>query len=45
VAGLIDDVGFDVYDLGPLAGGRRMEPGSPPFDVGLTRDEIAAALA
>jgi predicted dinucleotide-binding enzyme len=45
VAGLIDDIGFDVYDVGSLAAGRRIEPGSPAFNVGLTREEIAAALA
>ncbi len=45
VAALIDEIGFDVYDAGPLAAGRRIEPGSPAFNVGLTRDEIAAALA
>jgi predicted dinucleotide-binding enzyme len=45
VARLIDDIGFDVYDVGSLADGRRIEPGSPAFNVGLTRDEVAAALA
>jgi len=45
VAGLIDEIGFDVYDVGPLADGRRIEPGSPAFNVGLTRDEVAAALS
>ncbi len=45
VAALIDEIGFDVYDVGSLADGRRIEPGSPAFNVGLTRDEIAAALA
>lgn len=45
VAGLIDDIGFDTYDVGPLAEGRRIEPGTPAYNVGLTRDEIAAVLA
>jgi len=45
VARLIDEIGFDVYDVGPLAEGRRIEPGSPVFNVGLTREEVAAALA
>ena len=45
VASLIDDIGFDTYDAGPLAEGRRIEPGSPVYNVGLTRDEVAAALA
>jgi predicted dinucleotide-binding enzyme len=44
VAALIDEIGFDAYDVGSLADGRRIEPGSPAFNVGLTRDEIAAAL-
>jgi predicted dinucleotide-binding enzyme len=44
VAGLIDEIGFDAYDVGSLADGRRIEPGSPAFNVGLTREEIAAAL-
>jgi predicted dinucleotide-binding enzyme len=45
VSRLIDELGFDVYDVGSLADGRRIEPGSPAFNVGLTRDEVAAALA
>ncbi len=45
VTRLLDDVGFDVYDVGPLSAGRLIEPGSPVFNVGLTRDEVAAALA
>src|SRR4051794_15290850 len=44
VAGLIDEIGFDAYDVGSLADGRRIEPRSPAFNVGLPRDEIAAAL-
>jgi 8-hydroxy-5-deazaflavin:NADPH oxidoreductase len=45
VAGLIDQIGFDAYDAGPLADGRRFDPGTPLFNVALTRDEVAAALA
>lgn len=45
VASLIDDIGFDAYDVGSLADGRRIEPGSVAFNVGLTRHELAAALA
>jgi predicted dinucleotide-binding enzyme len=45
VAGLIDQIGFDSYDVGSLAAGRRIEPGTPLFNVALTRDEVAAALA
>lgn len=44
VAGLLDDIGFDAYDAGPLAAGRRLEPGSPVYNVRRTRDELAAAL-
>lgn len=45
VAVLMDQIGFDAYDVGPLAGGRRFDPGTPLFNVALTRDEVAAALA
>jgi predicted dinucleotide-binding enzyme len=45
VAALIDQIGFDSYDVGPLASGRRFDPGTPLFNVALTRDEVAAALA
>jgi predicted dinucleotide-binding enzyme len=45
VAGLIDEIGFDSYDVGPLADGRRIEPGTPLFNVALTYDEVAAALS
>ncbi len=45
VAALIDEIGFDAYDVGALADGRRIEPGSPAFNVGLTRAEIAAVIA
>jgi 8-hydroxy-5-deazaflavin:NADPH oxidoreductase len=45
VAGLIDQIGFDAYDAGSLPDGRRFEPGTPLFNVALTSDEVAAALA
>lgn len=45
VAGLIDQIGFDAYDVGSLADGRRFDPGTPLFNVALTADEVAAALA
>jgi len=41
---LIDEIGFDVYDVGPLAAGRLQEPGTPIYNVALTRDELAGAL-
>jgi predicted dinucleotide-binding enzyme len=45
VTRLLDDIGFDAFDAGSLADSRRLEPGSPVYNVRLTRDEIAAALA
>jgi 8-hydroxy-5-deazaflavin:NADPH oxidoreductase len=45
VAALIDQIGFDAYDAGSLAAGRRFDPGTPLFNVALTSDEVAAALA
>jgi predicted dinucleotide-binding enzyme len=45
VTALIDDVGFDAYDAGPLAAGRRLQPGEPVYNVRLTKEELAAALA
>jgi predicted dinucleotide-binding enzyme len=45
VAGLIDEIGFDPIDTGSLAaGGRAQQPGSPIYNVALTRDEAEAAL-
>jgi predicted dinucleotide-binding enzyme len=45
VAALMDEIGFDAYDAGSLPDGRRFDPGTPLFNVALTRDEVAAALA
>lgn len=45
VARLMDEVGFDAYDVGSLPAGRRFDPGTPLFDVALTSDEVAATLA
>ena len=45
VTALIDEIGFDAYDAGPLSDGRRFDPGTPLFNVALTRDEVGAALA
>jgi len=45
VVGVLDDIGFDAYDVGSLADSRRIEPGSPVYNVGLSRTEVAAALA
>jgi predicted dinucleotide-binding enzyme len=47
VAGLIDEIGFDVVDLGPLADSWRIEPGTPGYgaedDAGQLRAHLAAA--
>lgn len=45
VAGLLDDIGFDAFDAGSLADSAVLQPGSPVYNVPLTRDEVAAALA
>ncbi|MDP1803796.1 MAG: hypothetical protein Q8K72_01380, partial [Acidimicrobiales bacterium] len=45
VAALVDEIGFDAYDAGSLSDGRRFDPGTPLFNLALTRDEVAAALA
>jgi predicted dinucleotide-binding enzyme len=45
VAKLIDEIGFDPYDTGSLsAGGRSQQPGSPIYNVPLTRAEADATL-
>ncbi len=44
VASLIDDLGFDVVDVGALADGRRQGPGTPVYNIALTRDELLAVL-
>jgi predicted dinucleotide-binding enzyme len=45
VAGLIDEFGFDVVDVGPLAEGWRYQRDEPAYVVRLDRDELQAALA
>ncbi len=42
VAQLISDLGFDPVDLGPLAEGVRLEPGSELFGANLAADEVRA---
>ena len=44
VASLLDDCGFDAFDVGPLAAGRRLQPGSPAYNVALTRAELGETL-
>ena len=45
VARLIDDFGFDVVDVGPLAESWRIEPGSPAYGARLDAQEMREALA
>lgn len=44
VDGLIREFGFDVVDVGPLAAGRRFQPGTPAYNVRLNEAELRAAL-
>jgi predicted dinucleotide-binding enzyme len=44
VTRLIDEFGFDVVDAGPLADGRRFQPGTPAYNVRLTTDALRTAL-
>ncbi|MEG3145970.1 chorismate mutase [Sphingomonas sp. RT2P30] len=45
VAGLIDELGYDVVDAGPLAEGWRFERARPSYCVSLDRAALVAALA
>ncbi|MFF2372615.1 NADPH-dependent F420 reductase [Agromyces sp. NPDC058110] len=45
LAGIIDDLGFDAVDGGPLANGRALEPGHPAFGRELSAAELSALLA
>lgn len=45
VAELIDEFGFDVVDAGPLAEGRRFQPGTPAYNVRLDARQLRQALA
>ena len=46
VAELIDDIGFEAVDAGPLAnGGRKHQPGSPAYAADLPTEELRALLA
>ena len=45
VAKLIDELGFDVVDVGPLAESWRIEPGTPGYGPRLDADEMREALA
>jgi len=41
--GLVNDVGFDALDAGPLADSWRQQPGSPAYCTDLTLPELVAA--
>jgi predicted dinucleotide-binding enzyme len=41
---LIDRLGFDAVDAGPLAAGRILEPDGPVFGVSYTADELSTLL-
>ena len=45
VAKLIDELGFDVVDVGPLAESWRIEPGTPGYGPRLDADGMREALA
>jgi 8-hydroxy-5-deazaflavin:NADPH oxidoreductase len=45
VTGLLDGLGFDVVDLGPLAEGWRIQPGTPGYGPDLDAEGLRAAAA
>ena len=45
VATFIDEIGFDVVDLGPLAEGWRIQPDTPGYGPRLTVDGLRDATA
>jgi len=45
VMGLIDDIGFDAVDAGPLADSWRMQPGTPSYGPELKIEALRGALA
>lgn len=45
VTGLVDEVGFDPVDAGPLAGSWRQQPGTPVYGAELDADGVTKALA
>lgn len=45
VARLINEFGYDVVDAGPLAEGRRFQPGTPTYTASLTSEELRRELA
>ncbi|AWB91350.1 NADP oxidoreductase [Aeromicrobium chenweiae] len=45
VSAFIDEIGFDVVDLGPLSEGWRIQPGTPGYGPRMTADELSEATA
>ncbi len=45
VAALIDDIGFDVVDDGPIAQSWRQQPGSPSYGAAVGAEELRELLA
>jgi predicted dinucleotide-binding enzyme len=43
-AALVRDAGFDPVIVGPLATGKRFEPGTPVYNTGMTGPELRRAL-
>ena len=44
VTQLLDELGFDTVDLGPLTESWRIEPGTPGYGPRLNADELSAAV-
>jgi 8-hydroxy-5-deazaflavin:NADPH oxidoreductase len=45
VSGLVDEIGFDPVDAGPLAESWRQQPGTPVYGTDLDAEGVARALA
>ncbi|MRK00735.1 NADP oxidoreductase [Aeromicrobium sp. S22] len=45
VSTFIDEIGFDVVDLGPLAEGWRVQPGTPAYGPRMTAEQLREAAA
>lgn len=44
VAQLVRDAGFDPVLVGPLARGREFEPGTPPYNTGMSGEDLRRTL-
>jgi 8-hydroxy-5-deazaflavin:NADPH oxidoreductase len=44
VAALLDELGYDAVDAGPLTEGRRFQPDTPPYGPRMTAAELREAL-